>query len=455
MYFQGKILLMKKFVVLLILPLIVSAQQILPESERARVVDEILEERFVRLLPKLMDDTGIDMWILISREYNEDPVLRTMLPATWLNARRRTILLFYRDKRKGTIDKLAVARYDIGKSIASAWDKEKEPNQWNRLMQLIESRSPKKIGLNFSKDHNIADGLDKTDYDEFMANLPKKYHTRVVSAEQLAVRWIETRTEREMVIYNQLVDITHDIIAEAFSEKVITPGVTTTTEVEWWMRQKVTDLGLETWFHPTVDVQRTSEELVGHLYSFSGRPDDLVIQPGDLLHCDFGITYLRLNTDCQELAYVLKPNENAAPNFLVEALKDGNRVQDFLTQNMIKGRTGNEILAKSLQDAKNAGLRPAIYTHPLGTYGHSAGTTIGMWDAQGGVMKDDGENYPLNPNTVYAIELNTTVNIPEWKRDIRVMLEEAGFFGEDGFRYVNGRQTELLLIPRIKAHQGK
>lgn len=430
------------------------SQQILPESQRARVVDEILEERFNTLLSTLMDDTEIDMWVVISREYNEDPVIKTMLPATWLNARRRTILLFYRDSAKGTIDKLAVARYNVGKSIVSAWDKEKEPNQWKRLMQLIEERNPKKIGLNFSKDHNIADGLDKTDHDEFMANLPKKHQSKVVSAEQLAVRWIETRTQREMVIYDQLVDITHDIISEAFSEKIITAGVTTTTEVEWWMRQKVTDLGLETWFHPTVDVQRTSEELVGHLYSFSGRPDDLIIQPGDLLHCDFGITYLRLNTDCQELAYVLKPNEKQAPKFLVNALKDGNRVQDFLTKNMVKGRTGNEVLAKALQEAKDAGLRPAIYTHPLGTYGHSAGTTIGMWDSQGGVMKDDGDNYPLNPNTVYAIELNATVNIPEWKRDIRIMLEEAGFYGENGFRYVNGRQTELLIIPRIKEYLG-
>ncbi|MAU26071.1 MAG: Xaa-Pro aminopeptidase [Muricauda sp.] len=431
------------------------SQQILPESERAKVIDQILDERFNKLLPELMDQTNIDMWILISREYNEDPVLRTMLPATWLNARRRTILLFYRDREKNTIDKLAVARYNVGKNIESAWDKEKEPDQWKRLMQLIEERNPKTIGLNYSKDHNIADGLDKTDYDEFMANLPKKYRSKVVSAEQLAVRWIETRTEREMVIFNQLVDITHDIIAQAFSEKVITPGVTTTTEVEWWMRQKVTDLGLETWFHPTVDVQRTSEELVGHLYSFSGRPEDMVILPGDLLHCDFGITYLRLNTDCQELAYVLRPGETEAPAFLVEALKKGNQVQDFLTKNMVKGRTGNEILAKSLAEAKAAGLRPAIYTHPLGSYGHSAGTTIGMWDAQGGVMKDDGENYPLNPNTVYAIELNTTVNIPEWKRDIRIMLEEAGFFGENGFRYVNGRQTELMLIPRVKMHIDK
>jgi len=322
------------------------------------------------------------------------------------------------------------------------------------LVQLIEERNPKKIGLNFSKDHNIADGLDKTDYEEFLENLPKKYKSRVVSAEQLGVRWIETRTEREMVIYNQLVSITHDIIEEAFSEKVITAGITTTTEVEWWMRQKVTDLGLETWFHPTVDVQRTNEELVGHLYSFSGRPDQMVILPGDLLHCDFGITYLRLNTDCQELAYVLKPGETEAPIFLREGLKDGNSVQDYLTKNMIRGRTGNEILKIALDQAKEAGLKPAIYSHPLGSYGHSAGTTIGMWDSQGGVMKDDGENYPLNPNTVYAIELNTTINIPEWNRDIRIMLEEAGFYGEEGFRYVNGRQTDLLLIPRITKHLG-
>ncbi|MET6990428.1 M24 family metallopeptidase [Sediminicola arcticus] len=430
------------------------AQQILPEVERAKAVDEIMEERFNVLLPSLMDKTGIDMWIVISREYNEDPVIKTMLPATWLNARRRTILLFYRNKAKNSIEKLAVARYNVGESIISAWDKEKEPDQWKRLMQLIEERNPSRIGLNYSKDHNIADGLDKTDYDEFMGYLPQKYKSKVSSAEKLAVGWIETRTEREMVIYNQLVDITHDIIAEAFSEKIITPGVTTTTEVEWWMRQKVTDLGLETWFHPTVDIQRSSEELVSHLYSFSGRPDDAVILPGDLLHCDFGITYLRLNTDCQELAYVLKPEEKAAPAFLVNGLKDGNRVQDFLTNNMVAGRTGNEILAKSLSEAKAAGLRPSIYTHPLGLYGHSAGTTIGMWDSQEGVMKDDGEKYPLNPNTVYAIELNTTITIPEWKRDIRIMLEEAGFYGENGFRYVNGRQTELLLIPRIKEHQG-
>ncbi|EDP70631.1 Xaa-Pro aminopeptidase family enzyme [Flavobacteriales bacterium ALC-1] len=444
---------MKRIIfLLLVINFQLQAQQILSERQRAEVVDTILEDRFNNLLPKLMNDTGLDMWILISREYNEDPVLKTMLPATWLNARRRTILVFYRNKEKNTIEKLAVARYNFGKNIISAWDKEKEPNQWKRLMQIIEERNPNSIGLNYSDSFNICDGLVKTDYEAFLSHLPKEHKSKVKSAEQLAIGWIETRTEREMVIYNQLVDITHDIISEAFSEKVITPGITTTTDVEWWMRDKVTALGLETWFHPTVDVQRTAEELGNHLYAFSNRPEDMVILPGDLLHCDFGITYLRLNTDCQELAYVLKPNETEPPKFLQDALKDGNRVQDIFTSNFETGKSGNEVLKESLQQGKAAGLKPAIYTHPLGTYGHSSGTTLGMWDSQGGVPVTG--DYPLHENTVYAIELNTTVNIPEWKRDIRIMLEEAGFWGEDGFRYVNGRQTKLLTVPRVKGQLG-
>lgn len=431
----------------------VQAQQVLSERERARVVDEILGERLNTLLPGLMDKAGIDMWVVISREYNEDPVLKTMLPATWLNARRRTILLFYRDVERDTLEKLAVARYDFGEHIKGAWDKTKQPDQWKRLTELIEERDPEKIALNYSEHFNIADGLVHTDLEEFKTYLPSKFKKRIVSAESLAVSWIETRTPREMMIYEQLVEITHGIIAEAFSEKVITPGITTTGEVEWWMRDKVTGMGLETWFHPTVDVQRSSEELVGHLYSFSGRPEDEIIRPGDLLHCDFGITYLRLNTDCQELAYVLKPGETRAPEFLRDALAEGNRVQDILTQNFKTGSTGNEILLASLEAGRGEGLRPAIYTHPLGSYGHSAGPTIGMWDSQGGVPGDG--DYPLSPNTVYAIELNTTVNLPEWKRDIRVMLEEAGFWGENGFRYVKGRQTELMLIPRVQPHLGE
>ena len=304
---------MKKVLYIVFLfTLSLNSQNILDEKERARVVNEILKDRFENVLPKLMDRTGIDMWILISREYNEDPVLKTMLPAEWLNARRRTIILFYRDKTKNTLDKLAVARYNFGENIISAWDKEIEPNQWKRLNQLIEERNPKTIGINYSKYFNIADGIDKTDYEEFIANISKENRDKIISAQKLATAWIETRTTREREIFSDIVEITHNIISEAFSSKVINVSTTTTTDVEWWMRQKVTDLGLETWFHPSVDIQRFTEENQDHLSSFSNRPDKKIIQKGDLLHCDFGITYLRLNSDCQQMAYVMKDDEKKA-----------------------------------------------------------------------------------------------------------------------------------------------
>ena len=425
----------------LFLPFLALGQQVLSLKERAVIVDQIQKDRLDNLLPQLMDDNGIDLWVMITREYNEDPVVKTLLPPTWLNARRQTILVFSKNKNAEGITSAAITRYPFGKLIPSIWDKEKQPSQWQALADYIVSKNPKNIGINTSKAFALADGLVKTDYDALMRVLPEAYKSKVVSAEQLAIGWIETRTAKEMELYEDLVAITHQIIAEAFSSKVITPGETTTDDVVWWLREKVLSLGLDTWFHPTVDVQRANES---DLYAFDSKSKFDIIQPGDLVHCDFGISYLSLNTDCQELAYVLKPGEKQAPDFLVDALAQGNRVQDIFTNNFKTGVSGNVILKKSLKQGRAEGLRPQIYTHPLGTYGHSAGTTLGMWDSQNGVAVNG--DYPLHPNTSYAIELNTSVYISEWKKDIRVMLEEAGFFGADGFRYINKRQEKLLLI---------
>lgn len=418
--------------------------QILNEKDRAERYDVLLNERIHKVLPGLMDQHDMDMWLLISREYNEDPILRTMLPATWLNARRRTIILFYRDAKNDVFDALAVARYGIGETINSAWDKEKQPDQWARLIELIQERNPKKIGVNISEHYGIADGLVQTDYQEFMNHLPQELKSRVVSAEPLAVSWVETRTMSEMEEFASLVQVTHDIIAEAFSTRVIIAGETTSEEVVWWLRQKVTDLGLDTWFHPTVDIQRNSEALKSHIEAFSNGYQEMVIQPGDLLHCDFGVSYMGLNTDCQQHAYVPFPNETAVPEFLKKAFDSGNRVQDIFTGNFALGRSGNEILLTSLDQGRAEGLRPSIYTHPLGSFGHSAGTTLGMWDAQQGVPGSG--DYPMAYKTAYAIELNNTIFIPEWGKDVRIMLEEAGYFDQDGFRYVNGRQEEILIV---------
>ena len=414
------------------------------EQERARIVDEILEERLDSLLPKLMDREGIDMWVIISREYNEDPVMRTMLPSTWLNARRRTMMVFSRTE--DGIEKLAIARYSVGRLLKGSWDIDVYPDQWEALMDVIEKHDPESIGINVSKDFALADGLVHTEYDEFMSALPERYHERVMSAEKLSIAWLETRSERELEIYPMICRIGHSILQEGLSEKVIHPGITSTDDVVWWLRNRVTELGLDTWFHPTVSIQRADPESFDHLRTFSKRPDERIIQFGDLLHVDFGITYLRLNTDQQQHFYVLRPGEKEVPQALQDAFATSNRVQDILTEAYSSGKSGNEILKQALEKAQAEGIVASIYTHPIGFHGHAAGPTIGLWDQQGGVPGRG--DYPLYPNTAHSIELNNGIYIKEWDKEIRIMLEEDAFFDGEKVQYIDGRQTELMVIPR-------
>lgn len=419
---------------------------VLNERARAATVDEILEDRFENLLPRLMREEGVDMWVIISREYNEDPVMRTMLPSTWIAARRRTIMVFYDPGKDQPIDKLAIARYDVGTLLKGQWDLSANPDQWEALVKVIQEKNPRKIALNYSTTYGHADGLTYTEQGEFMKKLPKGFHSRIQSAERLAVRWLETRSEKEMVMYPMICRLSHQIIDETFSEKVIQPGVTTTEDVVWYLRQRVTDLGLDTWFHPTVDIQRADDARFDHLRTFSKRPGTQVILPGDLLHVDFGITYLRLNTDQQQHAYILKPGETEVPAYLRKAFEQGNRLQDILTERFKTGKTGNEILAEALQQATQEGITASIYSHPIGFHGHAAGPAIGMWDNQQAV-KGTGD-YPLFKQTAYSIELNVSVPINEWNKSVRIMLEEDGYYDEKGFRYIDGRQRDIFIIPR-------
>ncbi|MFT2092943.1 M24 family metallopeptidase [Paraglaciecola sp. 2405UD69-4] len=417
---------------------------ILPMRERAIKINQILDDRLQNLLPQLMRREGIDMWVLISREYNEDPVLKTMLPANWLSARRRTILVLFDPGQGKPIERLAVARYAVDSLFKKSWNKEQQPNQWDSLVKLIQEKGPKTVAINKSKHFALADGITATEYEEFNEALSKQEAIDLVSSEKLAIAWLETRSKMEMQVYPELIQLGHKVIAEAFSNKVIKPGVTTTDDVVWWLREKVKDLRLQAWFHPSVSLQRSSLEKFDHLKAFSEGTKARVIMPGDLLHTDFGMTYLRLNSDQQQHAYVLKEGETDAPEFLKKALKNANRLQDIFTANFKEGRTGNEVLQMSRKEAISEGIKPSIYTHPIGYHGHAAGTTLGMWDSQGGVPVQG--DYPLHYDTAYSIELNAATFIPEWNKEIRIMLEEEAFFDKSGVNYLDGRQTEFHLI---------
>lgn len=412
---------------------------ILSQKEQAGVMDEILEDRLKNVLPALMRREGIDCWVIISREYNEDPIIETLLPATWMAARRTTMLVIFDKGGDQPLELLAISRYDVGKSFKRSWDPEAQPDQWSQLATVIQERNPKKIAINRSEHEGIADGISAYELDKLTQSLQKDFRARIVSAEPLAVAWLETRTPKEMKYFQAMCRISHEIIKEGFSSAVITPGKTNTDEVTWWFREKIKELKLDTWFHPSVSIQRSEPDVI-----FVKRVQPVVIMPGDLLHVDFGISYLRLNTDIQQHAYVLREGESTAPKFLQEALQKGNQLQDILTGNFKLKKSGNEILAESRKEAIEADLVPSIYTHPIGYHGHAAGTTIGMWDMQNGVPYDG--DYTMHYNTAYSIELNTTVYLQAWKKEILIKLEEDGYFDENGFRYIDGRQTELITI---------
>ncbi|WP_395345601.1 M24 family metallopeptidase [Ningiella sp. W23] len=418
--------------------------QIVEMRKRSALIDEMLNDKLQNTLPNLMRNTGIDMWILISREYNEDPVLKTMLPSTWLSARRRTILVLFDPGHGKPIERYAVARYQVDTMFQKAWDKEKQPDQWQRLAQLIEQKSPKRIGINKSEHFALADGITATEYEAFFNAIDEATQSKVVSSEKLAIAWLETRTKFEMEYYPHIVAMGHDIIKQAYTSGFIIPGSTSTEDLMWWLRDKSKQHGLENWFHPSVSIQRADAKKFDHVQAFSESKKDNIIQRGDLVHMDFGITYLRLNTDQQQHAYVLKEGESDAPEYLKQALANANRLQDIFTSLFALGKTGNQVLAQARKQAISEGIKPSIYTHPLGYHGHAAGTTLGMWDAQAGVPIQG--DYPLHANTAYSIELNAATFVPQWGKEVRIMLEENAFFDGENVSYMNGRQTAFHLI---------
>ena len=411
--------------------------EILPLREQARIRDRWLRIRLDALIPELLDREDIDMWIIACREYNEDPVLLSMLPATSMSARRRTVLIFAR-RPDGKVERLTLSRYGYDDLYEKTWDPDQE-DQHACLARLLAERDPRTIAINSSETFAFGDGISLNEYNLISQALGDEYSARLVSGERLCVGWLERRIPEELRAYPRLVEIGHQIIARAFSSAVIHPGITTVDDVVWWMRQTMQDAGLSAWFQPTIDIQARDQS-----YENTDNPRATIL-PGDLLHCDMGFHYLGLATDQQQHAYVLHTDENDAPRTILDALAEGNRLQDIHFEEMQIGRSGNDVLKSALDRARQEGIRAQIYSHPLGYHGHAAGPMVGMWDQQDGVPGVG--DYPLFDDTAYSIELNVIKSVPEWNnQDVRIMLEEDAALAGGQMRWLDGRQESLYLI---------
>jgi hypothetical protein len=407
-------------------------------SEAARH-DKLLARRLDEIVPALMRREGIDCWVVTGREYAEDPVLRTMLPSGWQSGRRRMILVWFDDGQSH--ERYAVARYAMGDLFPSVWDPESQPDQWQRLAEVIAEHDPDRIAVNRSATFALADGLTATE-DAAMAAALGGLASRIVSGERLAIGWLETRLGSERETFAEACRVAHEILRRGLSAEAITPGVSTSEDLVWWYRQTVHDAGLESWFHPTVAIQRRDGAA---RTSYAAKPDEMTISPGDLVHVDFGIVWRGLCTDQQEHLYVPIPGETAPPNGLVAGMETAKRVQDILMEEFVAGRSGNEILAAALARAAAENIDTLIYTHALGLHGHAAGPTVGLWDQQAGVP--GAGDYPLFANTGHSIELSADVTVPEWGgQQVRIMLEQDAWFDGRTCDFLDGRQEELWLL---------
>ena len=408
---------------------------ILSLEEQTEEYNKNLEWKLNNVLPEIMRREGLDMWVVICFEYSEDPVYRTLNTWPGDDARRLSILVFH-DGKNG-FKKLSATWHGphaSGYMYEGIFEDRSNgaDGQFEALAEYIRQANPKKIGINYDTnvidDFSHANGLSHFHYEKLVNALDKKYRDRLVSAKNVVVGWYETRTPWEVGFYKNCCNIAHELIKEFYSIRVIIPDVTTSREVRWWICERIKEMKLDYWFFPSLDIIRSpkNREMYGK---------DDVIHHGDLLHCDVGISYMGLSTDMQHLAYVCNLDEDDAPGGLKDLYAKGLRFQEIVLEEMVGGRTGNEILKSVLERGKAENLKPWMYSHPVNYYGHGSGMVIGITENQE-FLPGTGE-HPLYPNTTYAMEFNVSGEIPEWENE----LIRMGF--EDNVIY-NGKKTELI-----------
>lgn len=425
-----------------------------PVREQAAIQQEWLKLRLERVLPPLLRKHGIDMWLVISREYNEDPVFHSLVSPTMFAARRRTIYVFFdRGPEKG-VERLALGGgsngglYEVYRDPAPAPGNQTRElwgeGQWLLLKKVIEQRQPRSIGINISRTHAFADGLTAGEHEQMLEYLGPEMTKRFKRSELLALEYVEARLPEMMPQYKNLMSVAHDLIRRAFSAEVIRPGVTTNHDVVWWLRQQVSDRSLGTWFQPSIRVQRQAKTATAA--SFLSEDGPVVIERGDVLHVDFGVQGLRLNTDTQHMGYVLREGENEPPAGIRRALEKAKRMQDLLLERMKPGRSGNEVLAETLAQVLDEGIRGTVYSHPIGDHGHGAGPIIGLWDRQQGVPGRG--DVPLKTGTWFSIELSARTPVPEWGgQELFVGMEEEAWLTPEGkMQWVLPRQERYHLV---------
>jgi Xaa-Pro aminopeptidase len=418
---------------------------VLSIKERTELVNSITLKRLDLLIPKFMRKTGLDMWIITCNEDNLDPIFNTMIPYGQWCPITQIIVFFDRGHGKG-VERLNVSRTNMPGFFenvwdAAAWDREKKESQWACLGRIVRERDPIKIGINVGEIQWAAGGLTVVLQNRLVEALGPTYAERLQSAEPLVTLWAETLLDEEIKLMERAAAISHAIISEAFSTKVITPGLTTVEDLRYHYWQRVADLGLDLAFYPFFSI-RERRPVVREKFG----KDDKVIRPGDFIHCDVGLKYLRYNSDHQEWAYVARVGEKDVPETYKIIMAECNRLQDIYCREFKTGLTGNQLLANILKSARDQGIsKPRVYSHSLGYFLHEPGPLIGLpWEQVNNPGRGDVK---LVPNSCFTAEMSITMPVPEWDgKEVRLSLEQDIVFTGERAYFLDGRQTKFHII---------
>ncbi|MDD4029338.1 MAG: M24 family metallopeptidase [Caldisericia bacterium] len=415
--------------------------QVMSLRDQQKIRNGWQENRLQNLLPALMEEHGLDMWIVACKEDNQDPVLSTLLPQG-LSADENVVLppvgnqiiIVFSLLPQGKVERLLISSLKLRDLYENIWD-ERTETDWECLSRIIKEKNPKKIGINISETFSHADGLTFNQYKLLLRSIGS-HANRVTSAEKLVVKWLQQRIPEELDFYPHIAEIGHAIIAKAFTNEIVIPGTTSVEDVGWWIRQCIRDHGLSSWFKPMVGMNRKGQQ---HM-ELSG-----VIQPGDMLFCDVGLNYMGLLTDTQRQAYVLNEDEMDVPDGLTHAMTICNQLQDIFLKTFKAGKSGNEILSQIHEQAKKDHIEALISAHPIGTFGHGPGAPIGVWNQQNGVPGRG--DYLIPDNTCYAMELCAICSIPQWDMQrIPFHLEQTIMLQNQYTTCLDSRQTEFYII---------
>ncbi len=431
---------MKKSILALFLLLNLTCAYSQESFRRWRKTNQIRIDKYNLILPEAMRENKIDMWIIMCREGNFDPLYSDMGEG-YVGHNGYYIFM---DTGKPRIERAVLGIEGYLLEETKAYDYFGSESE---LKEFVTKRDPKSIGLNMSKDIGGADGMSYTGRQELAEILGRKYEARFVSAEKLVSDFRSRHVASEIAAFGEAGDYSYRIAEQALSNEVITPGVTTLEDVAWWMKEQLFKNNLQSSFGmPSVYVTGPN--------GIEATSTDRIIQRGDILMLDWGVGFMNFYTDMKRMAYVLKDGEKEVPKSIQHAFDQAMKVRDIVIGTIKPGITAkqNEInVYQALQDASFTRIefnKPTaddktnviIGCHSVGDWGHGTGPSIAFFNPV-------QLTYIVKPTNFLSIELFAYTALPEWGgKKLRIPLEDDAVVTERGVEWVYPVNRRVLLI---------